>query len=72
MLGQGEIAFKWFGEIIGVRHLRIVPGRKINIGQMARTSFIESGTYKQGEAGWFKFASLEEGAEAVHLQSTNL
>lgn len=65
MLGQGEIAFKWFGEIIGVRHLRIVPGRKISIGQMARTSFIESGTYKQGEAGWFKFASLEEGAEAV-------
>lgn len=65
ILGQGEIAFRWYGEIVGVRHLRIVPGRKINIGQMARTSFLDSGVYKQGIAGWFRFASLEEGAEAV-------
>lgn len=65
MLGIGEIAFRWYGEIIGTRHLRIVPGRMINIGQMARTSFVENGVYTEGIAGWFRFATLEEGAEAV-------
>lgn len=65
MLGIGEIAFRWNGEIIGTRHLRIVPGRMISIGQMARTSFVENGVKTEGVAGWFRFASLEEGAEAV-------
>lgn len=31
MLGMGEIVFMWNGEIVGVRYMRIVFGRKISI-----------------------------------------
>lgn len=64
MLGMGEIAFMWNGEIVGVRHMRIVPGRKISINPQAQTSWVRNGTLVQGVPGWFQFASLEEGAGA--------
>lgn len=64
MLGMGEIAFMWNGEIVGVRHMRIVPGRKISINPQAQTSWVRNGTLIQGVPGWFQFASLEEGAGA--------
>ncbi|KAK3576663.1 hypothetical protein CHS0354_004948 [Potamilus streckersoni] len=65
ILGLGEIAFNWNGEIIGVRHLRIVPGRRINIGPMAQTSIYQNGSYLEGVPGWFRFSSMELGANAV-------
>ena len=64
MLGIGEIAFMWNGEIVGVRHMRIVPGRKISINSRAQTSWVRDGVLQQGVPGWFQFASLEEGAGA--------
>ena len=64
ILGVGEVALKWEGEIIGVRHLRIVPGRNIKFGSQAQTSFVADGVYVAGEPGWFRFASFELGAEA--------
>ena len=64
ILGHGEIAFKWNGEIIYVRHLRIVPGRVIEIKDQAMTSFVEDGEYVQGTPGAFVFASVELGAKS--------
>lgn len=34
----GKEALRWFGEIIGVNHLIIVPGRKVTLGSTGRTS----------------------------------
>lgn len=65
ILGHGEIAFKWNGEIIYVRHLRIVPGRVIEIHFKAMTSYIEDDKYVQGTPGAFTFASFEMGANAI-------
>ena len=64
ILGHGEIAFKWNGEIIYVRHLRIVPGRVIEIKDKAMTSFFVDGEYVQGTPGRFVFASVEMGANS--------
>ena len=65
IIGQGEIAFRWYGEIIGVQHMRIVPGRVINIGPTAQTSFVRDGKYESGIPGWFLFGSLELGSGAT-------
>lgn len=65
ILGNGEIAFKWDGEIISVLHLRIVPGRVIEIDQNAMTSSIKDNVYDQGVKGAFKFASFTMGSRAV-------
>lgn len=65
IMGLGEVAFFWSGEIIGVQHLRIVPGRAITIGPMAQTSSYISGVYTAGIPGWFVFGSLELGSGAV-------
>lgn len=65
ILGLGEIAFRWNGEIIYVRHLRIVPGRVIEIDSNAMTSYIEDDVYVQGTPGTFEFATFEMGADAV-------
>ena len=65
ILGHGEIAFKWNGEIIYVRHLRIVPGRVIEIQFQAMTSYVEDGVYVQGTPGAFTFATIELGAYAI-------
>lgn len=64
ILGIGEVAFKWEGEVIGVRHLRIVPGRNIIFGSQAQTSFVVEGAYLPGTAGWFRFSSFELGSGA--------
>ena len=64
VLGVGEVALKWEGEIIGVRHLRIVPGRNIRFGSRAQTSVLNDGVYVAGQPGWFRFGSFELGAEA--------
>ena len=64
ILGLGEIAFRWNGEIINVRHLRIVPGRVIQIDINAMTSYIEEHIYVQGTPGTFEFATFEMGANA--------
>ena len=64
ILGLGEIAFKWNGEIIFMRHLRIVPGRFIEIHSNAMTSFVKDGKYFQGTPGTFEFATFEMGANA--------
>lgn len=61
IFGIGQIAFKWEGEVIGVRHLRIVPGRNIEFGSQAQTSFVEDGSYVPGTPGWFRFGSFELG-----------
>ena len=65
ILGLGEIAFRWNGEIIFVRHLRIVPGRVIEIDENAMTSYVEDGVYVQGTPGTFEFATFEMGANAI-------
>ncbi|KAL4230250.1 hypothetical protein ACF0H5_010636 [Mactra antiquata] len=64
ILGKGEIALKWNGEMIGVRHIRIVPGRVISIEKEAMTSFVKDGALVIGTPGAFEFASMELGAEA--------
>ena len=65
ILGEGEIALKWNGEMINVRHIRIIPGRVISIQNRAKTSMIQNGTLVSGMAGSFQFASMELGAKAV-------
>ena len=65
ILGLGEIAFRWNGEIIFVRHLRIVPGRVIEIDENAMTSYVEDDVYVQGTPGTFEFATFEMGANAI-------
>ena len=65
ILGLGEIAFRWNGEIIFVRHLRIVPGRVIEIDENAMTSYVEDDVYVQGTPGTFEFATFEMGADAL-------
>jgi hypothetical protein len=50
--------------MIGVRHLRIVPGRVIEFGSQAQTSFVNEGVYEAGTPGWFRFGSFELGAGA--------
>lgn len=65
ILGLGEIALKWNGEIIGVRHIRIVPGRVINIKKEAMTSYVEDGELIVGTPGSFQFATMELGAKAI-------
>ena len=65
ILGLGEVAFRWNGEIINVRHLRIVPGRVIQIDINAMTSYFEEHIYVQGTPGTFEFATFELGAKAI-------
>ncbi|KAL5010959.1 hypothetical protein ScPMuIL_013264 [Solemya velum] len=65
ILGKGVVAFFWNGEIIGVNHWRIVPGRNIEIGPNAQTSSMNAGVYKAGDPGKFKFSSIEVGAQSV-------
>jgi hypothetical protein len=65
ILGLGEIALKWNGELIGVRHIRIVPGRVINIKKEAMTSYVENGVLVEGTPGAFQFATMELGAKAI-------
>jgi hypothetical protein len=65
ILGHGEIALKWNGEMIGVRHLRIVPGRVINIKKDAMTSYVEDGKLVEGTPGAFEFSTMELGALAI-------
>ena len=65
ILGLGEIAFKWNGQIIYMRHLRIVPGRYIEIHSNAMTSYVKDDVYVQGTPGTFEFASFTMGADAV-------
>lgn len=66
VVGKGQVALKWDGEMIGVRHMRIIPGRKIIIGSRAQTSFVDSsGVYQAGIPGWFKFGSFEIGAGSM-------
>ena len=62
ILGNGKVAFKWNGEVIGVQHLRIVPGRVVEMGPFAQTSSIVNGQYLPGEPGRFNFSSFELGA----------
>ena len=62
ILGNGKVAFKWNGEVIGVQHLRIVPGRVVEMGPFAQTSSISNGEYRPGEPGRFNFSSFELGA----------
>lgn len=64
ILGLGEVALQWNGEMIGVRHLRIVPGRLITIGVNAQTSIFLNGTYMPGTPGIFRFGSFELGAKS--------
>ena len=65
ILGLGEIALKWNGEMISVRHIRIIPGRVISIERQAMTSLIEDGELIVGTPGTFQFASMELGAKAL-------
>lgn len=65
IMGEGETAFYWNGEIIGVNHMRIVPGRNIEIKNRAQTSLEIAGMYITGKPGKFQFSSIEVGAEAV-------
>ncbi len=62
ILGTGEVAFRWNGEIVGVQHLRIVPGRVVEMGYFAQTSSLLDGQYTQGQPGIFHFSSFELGA----------
>ena len=66
ILGEGEVALKWNGDLIDVRHLRIVPGKKISIGAHATSSYFdEKGELKEGKPGELHFSSLELGAKSV-------
>ena len=66
VMGLGEVALKWNGEMIGVRHMRIIPGRKSIIGSKAQTSFVDSsGHYQAGVPGWFRFGTFEIGAGSL-------
>lgn len=51
--------------MIFVRHIRIVPGRVINIESRARTSYMDNGTLIEGTPGEFQFSSMELGARAI-------
>ena len=65
ILGQGKIAFRWNGQTIYLRYLRIVPGRVIEIDQNAMTSYMEGDEYKRGTPGAFTFAGFELGKGAT-------
>ena len=65
ILGIGEVAFRWNGEIIGVQHLRIVPGRNIEVGSLARTSSFVDEIYQQRDPLDLSFSSFELGAESL-------
>ena len=56
---------KWEGEIIGMQHLRIVPGRNIAIGKNALTSSFMDDVYEAGIPGKFQFSSVELGANST-------
>ena len=62
--GLGETALFWNGEIVGVRHFRVVPGRNIKLGPKAQTSMVVNNAYVKGTPGTFRFSSLELGAGA--------
>ena len=62
ILGKGEVAFRWNGEVIGVQHLRIVPGRVVEMSLLAQTSALLDGEYISGKPGQFNFSSFELGA----------
>ena len=56
---------QWEGEIIGMQHLRIVPGRNIAIGGNALTSSFMDDVYEAGTPGKFLFSSFELGATST-------
>ena len=62
VLGSGRVALRWHGEIVGVQHLRVVAGRRVEMGAEARTSTLLDGVYHPGLPGVFEMASFELGA----------
>ena len=62
ILGTGEVALHWNGEMIGVQHLRIVPGRVITLGFNATTSSFVDNIYVRGDPLNFEFSSFELGS----------
>lgn len=62
VLGNGAVAFRWNGELIGVRHLRVMPARVMTVGFSAMTSTLVNGQYTKGKEGEFVFSSFELGS----------
>ena len=62
VLGRGSVAFRWNGELIGVRHFRVMPERIMTVGYSAMTSTLVNGEYTKGTEGEFLFSSFELGA----------
>ena len=65
IVGVGEVAFNFNGEIIGVQHLRIMPERNVEVGETATTSRDSGGDYVKGEPGEFMLSSFELGSGCV-------
>ena len=64
IVGEGEVAFHFNGEIIGVNRLRVMPRRQVTIGQLATTTrYDENQNIVEGTPGEFEFTEFELGSE---------
>ena len=65
IIGTGDPALHWNGQMLGVRDLRIAYGRRVEIADKAHTALIVDGEYEYiDDPGTFRFARLEFGAES--------
>ena len=65
IIGTGEPALLWNGQLLGVRNLRIAYKRSVEILAEAHTALIVDGAYEYiDNPGTFRFASLEFGAQS--------
>ena len=66
VIGLGDPAFYWDGQLLGVRHLRVSPGRVVIIGADAHTALILDNEYVfLDDPGTFRFSSLEFGSQSA-------
>ncbi|XP_072025321.1 uncharacterized protein [Amphiura filiformis] len=65
IIGLGEPALHWNGQMLGVRDLRVAYKRKVEIAEKAHTALIVDGEYEyKDEPGTFRFATLEFGSKS--------
>lgn len=65
IVGTGDVAFWFNGEIISVMDLRIMPERKVEVGTNAMTSSLVRNVYQPGTPGEFILAAFELGSKCI-------
>ncbi|XP_078491223.1 uncharacterized protein LOC144747212 isoform X2 [Ciona intestinalis] len=62
IIGTRVPALRWYGELIGVHHLRVAATRLVEIGPQATISHASDGIIEKGTPGHFRLSTFEMGS----------